>query len=156
MSMQPRAEVHQIREVAVRYVGRSLRSADVLRTPADAAALARRIVRDDAREHFLAIYLDGRHRPVAYQVVSIGTATASLVHPREVFQPAVLVGACALILGHNHPSGDPAPSAEDRSITRRLAEAGNLLGIPVLDHLVWTRSGAFTSLRELDSSLFSA
>jgi hypothetical protein len=60
-----------------------------------------------AREHFVAIYLDGRQRPVADCVVSIGTATASLVHPREVFQPAIAVGACALLIGHNHPSGDP-------------------------------------------------
>ena len=92
--------------------------------------------------------LDGRHRAIAHSIVSIGTATATLVHPREVFQPAVLLGAVAVLLLHNHPSGDPSPSTEDRDITRRLAEAGRLLGITVLDHVVWTRESGFHSLRE--------
>ncbi len=104
----------------------------------------------------MALYLDGRHRPIADRIVSIGTATASLVHPREVFQPAVALGACGLIVAHNHPSQDPTPSAEDRDVTRRLAEAGQLLGIPLLDHVVWTRNGAFVSLRELDETLLTA
>src|SRR5574338_15618 len=111
-------------------------------------------IREDAREHFVALYLDGRHRPIAHQVVSVGTASASLVHPREVFQPAVLIGACALLVAHNHPSGDPTPSAEDREITRRLVDAGALLGIPLLDSLVWTRAGAHLSLREASADLF--
>ena len=102
----------------------------------------------------MALYLDGRHRPIAHQVVSIGTASASLVHPREVFQPAILVGACAVIVAHNHPSGDPTPSAEDREITRRLAQAGALLGVSLLDSVVFTRTGAFVALRELDAALF--
>jgi DNA repair protein RadC len=83
----------------------------------------RQVVTDDAREHFVAIYLDGRHRAIGHQVVSVGTATASLVHPREVFQPAILAGACAVIVGHNHPSGDPSPSPEDRAVTLRLEHA---------------------------------
>jgi DNA repair protein RadC len=112
----------------------------------------RRVVRDDAREHFVALYLDGR--PIAHQVVSIGTASASLVHPREVFQPAILVSACAVIVGHNHPSGDPTPSREDREITQRLAQAGALLGVSLLDSVVFTRKGGFVALRELEVSLF--
>ena len=101
-----------------------------------------------ARERFVAIYLDGRQRPVADCVVSIGTATASLVHPREVFQPAIAVGACALLIGHNHSSGDPTPSREDLDVTKRLADAGRILGITVLDHVVWARGGVFHSIRE--------
>ena len=112
------------------------------------AAYLRRRIHDDAREHFVAIYLDGRHRPVADCVVSIGTATASLVHPREVFQPAIAVGACALLIGHNHPSGDPTPSREDLDVTKRLADAKRILGITVLDHVVWARGGASHSIRE--------
>jgi DNA repair protein RadC len=79
--------------------------------------------------------------------VSRGTLTASLVHPREVFRPAIREAAAALLLVHNHPSGDPAPSREDREITARLVQAGDLLGIPVLDHVV-VAEGGYRSLRE--------
>jgi len=148
-------EIQFIREVAVRYLGRAARIGAAMASPADVARFMRRVVREDAREHLSAIYLDGRHRPIAYQIVSIGTATASLVHPREVFQPAVLVGACAVIVAHNHPSGDPTPSREDLVITRRLAQAGSVLGIALLDHVVWTRDAAHTSIRDLEPATFS-
>lgn len=147
--------IHFIREVAVRYVGRSARIATSIRRPLEVVEFLRRVVRDDAREHFVALYLDGRHRPIAHQVVSIGTASAALVHPREVFQPAILVGACAVIVAHNHPSGDPTPSREDREITQRLAQAGALLGVSLLDSVVFTRKGEFVALRERDASLFT-
>lgn len=125
-----------IREAVVRYRGSRRRVADTIRDPRDAARFVRGVVDDDAREHFVALLLDGRHRPIGYQVVSVGTATASLVHPREVFQAAVSLGACGLIVAHNHPSGDPTPSPEDREVTRRLAQAGRLLGVPLLDSIV--------------------
>jgi DNA repair protein RadC len=137
-----------VRDVAVRYRGRGLKVAAKITSPSEAVALARKVVQDDAREHFLALYLDGRHRPIARSVVSVGTATASLVHPREVFQAAVLVGAVALIVLHNHPSGDPTPSPEDREVTHRLRKAGELLGIRLLDHIVWTKDARFHSFRE--------
>jgi DNA repair protein RadC len=156
MASVERESVHFIREVAVRYVGRAARIASAIRGPAEVVAFMRRVVRDDAREHFVALYLDGRHRPIAHQVVSVGTASASLVHPREVFQPAILVGACATIVGHSHPSGDPSPSREDRDVTRRLAQAGALLGVSLLDSVVWTRNGDYASVRELEPSLFDA
>jgi DNA repair protein RadC len=146
--------VHMIREVAIRYVGARRRVSEKISSPAQAAEYLRRRIRDDAREHFVAIYLDGRHRAIADAIVSIGTATASLVHPREVFQPAIAVGACALLIAHNHPSGDPTPSPEDREVTRRLADAGRLLGITLLDHIVWTRDGGFHSMREVDAAIF--
>lgn len=88
------------------------------------------------REEFLVILLDGKGRTMGYNVVSVGSLTASLVHPREVFKPAMIGNAASLILVHNHPSGDPEPSAEDRALTRRLKDAGDLLGIRVLDHIV--------------------
>ena len=87
-------------------------------------------------------------------MISQGTLTASLVHPREVFRPALRDAAAAVVLVHNHPSGDPTPSREDREITQRLAEAGELLGIPVLDHVVVAERG-YASLRE-DGALGSA
>jgi len=141
-------KIHMIREVAIRYVGSRRRAPAKITSPDQVAEYLRRRIRDDAREHFVAIYLDGRHRPIADSIVSIGTATASLVHPREVFQPAIALGACALLIGHNHPSGDPTPSAEDLEVTKRLAEAGRILGIALLDHVVWARCGAFHSIRE--------
>ena len=146
--------IHFIREVAVRYTGPRRRAPEKVRGPQDAIRLMRRIVRDDAREHFIALFLDGRHHPIALQVVSIGTATASLVHPREVFQPAVLIGACGVIVGHNHPSGDPSPSPEDRAVTRRLVDAGKLIGVPLLDSVVWGHGAAYASLREIAPEMF--
>lgn len=147
--------VHMIREVAIRYIGARRRVAEKIASPTEAARYFRHRIHDDAREHFIALYLDGRHRAIADAIVSIGTATASLVHPREVFQPAIAVGACALLIGHNHPSGDPTPSPEDREVTRRLADAGRLLGISLLDHIVWARDGGFYSMREAHPDLVS-
>lgn len=146
--MSSKEDVHLIREVAIRYVGAQRRIPAKITRPEEVAHYLRRRIRDDAREHFVAIYLDGRHRPIADSIVSIGTATASLVHPREVFQPAIAVGACALLIGHNHPSGDVTPSSEDLVVTKRLAEAGRLLGVTLLDHVVWERRGSFHSIRE--------
>ena len=98
-------------------------------------------------ETFGLLALDARHRLRREVVVSIGCLTASLVHPREVFQEAVVSRAAALVLFHNHPSGDPEPSAEDLALTRRLAQAGTLMGIEVLDHVVLGR-GRYVSLKE--------
>lgn len=151
----PRPQLVRIREVSIRYRGPSLSVNDQLTRPEQAAAFARKITHCDSREHFHVLFLDGRHRPIAYSLLSLGTATASLVHPREVFQPAVLVGAVAVIALHNHPSNDPRPSTEDRELTERLADAGRVLGIELLDHVVWTRTGAWRSLRDDEPQLFS-
>src|SRR5262249_12619258 len=88
------------------------------------------------RERFFVLCVDGRNRLMAELRVSEGTLTAALVHPREVFAPAIRLAAAALVLVHNHPSGDPSPSAEDTALTDRLRRAGELLGIRVLDHVV--------------------
>ena len=144
-----------IREAVVRYRGSRRRIAEAIRTPSDVARFIRGVVGNDAREHFVVLMLDGRHRPIAYQVVSIGTATASLVHPREVFQAAVGMGAVAIIVAHNHPSGDPSPSREDRDVTHRLIRAGEVLGIRLLDSVVVTESG-YVSIREEDPERFTA
>jgi len=144
-----------VREAIVRYRGRKVPTERQISTPQMAVSLARRFVHDEAREHFTALYLDSRHRPIAHSIVSVGTATASLVHPREVFQAAVLTGACALLVLHNHPSGDVSPSSEDRAVTKRLADAGALIGIRLLDSIVWTHGdSSYTSLQELEPSLF--
>lgn len=88
------------------------------------------------REHFMVVGLDAKHAVIGVNTVSIGSVTLSIVHPREVFKPVILMNASAVLLAHNHPSGDPTPSQEDRALTRRLKDAGELLGIAVLDHLV--------------------
>jgi DNA repair protein RadC len=98
-------------------------------------------------ETFGLLALDVRHRVKREAVISVGCLTSSLVHPREVFQEAISCRAAALILFHNHPSGDPEPSAEDVALTRRLASAGSLMGIEVLDHVV-LGAGRIVSLRE--------
>jgi DNA repair protein RadC len=147
-------EVCVVREVIIQYRGRALQAPASLRTPRDAADLARRIVKDHAREHFVVLYLDSRHQLVAHSVVSVGSANASLVHPREVYQSGVLLGAIAVILLHNHPSGVLTPSCEDRDLTKRLVDAGRTLGISVLDHVVFNHQNGFYSLRENCATVF--
>jgi len=99
------------------------------------------------QEAFVAVLVDGKHQLRRYEVVSLGTLTSSLVHPREVFRLAIRHAAAAVVVAHNHPSGDPEPSAEDVAVTRRLIRAGHLLGIPLLDHVV-LGAGRWVSLRE--------
>ena len=82
------------------------------------------------------VYLDTRNRPIAVHEAHVGTCDSSPVHPREVFGPAVALSVTSVVVAHNHPSGDPTPSAEDKVVTERLRQAGELLGIKVLDHLV--------------------
>lgn len=115
-----------------------------LRASADVAALLRPLFAGLDREQFAVVLLDAKHRPIGMNVVSVGSLTASIVHPREVFRPAVALPAAAVILAHNHPSGDPAPSPEDIEITRRLRQAGEILGISVLDHVILGDEGHFS------------
>ena len=123
----------------------------VIQDPKTAALLAQDLVQacDDDKEHFWVVLLNGKHRYLMHTLVSTGTQNASLVHAREVFGPAVREGAIAVLLVHNHPSGDPAPSQEDLQLTRRLGECGKFLGIEVLDHLiVGNGTGRWLSLKE--------
>jgi len=96
------------------------------------------------REHFYSLHLNSKNRLIREVLVSIGSLSTSIVHPREVFAPAVRDSAAALIFFHNHPSGDPAPSREDNDCTRRLVQAGHILGIRVLDHIVFGRNGYYS------------
>src|SRR5690606_20356982 len=102
-------------------------------------------LRDLPQEEFHAVLLNTRHRVLREVLVTRGILDASLIHPREVFRPAVAEGAAGVILVHNHPSGDPTPSPEDRAVTRQLARAGRAVGIPVIDHVVVGR-GRWASL----------
>ena len=105
-------------------------------SPEDAYALVAPLLAGRDREHCLLVNLDTKHRLLGVATVSIGTVDHTFMGPREIFREALLAGASAVFLAHNHPSGDPTPSADDRQVTRRLASAGTTLGIDVLDHLV--------------------
>jgi len=96
---------------------------------------------------FVVMVLSAKHIVNAINTVSLGILDASIVHPREVFKPAILSNASSVIVGHNHPSGDPEPSPEDVAVTRRLVDAGKILGIDVLDHIVIGDEGRFVSLK---------
>lgn len=88
------------------------------------------------REAFVVLLLDVKHRIIAEEVVSVGILDGSLIHPREVFKAAIVAGAAGILIAHNHPSGDVQPSGQDHEVTRRLRDAGKLLGIPVVDHVI--------------------
>ena len=126
--------------------GRSRKTMQV-QNPADAYRFLAGEARNLDREHFWRMDLDGRNQVLGYEVVSVGTLTASLVHPREVFKGAILANAGGIILAHNHPSGEARPSSEDREVTRRLTQVGKLIGIPVLDHITLA-DRKFFSFRE--------
>ena len=93
-------------------------------------------LQEETKEYFICLHLDGKNRLVVVDVCSVGSLNQSIVHPREIFKTALLSSAAAIILLHNHPTGDPTPSSEDLEVTRRLQEAGTLLGIKVLDHII--------------------
>lgn len=149
---QPRTRLIPIIELRQQRVGSIRYQTWQVNDPAAAASLCREIVSeqiaDAAEEHFVAIALNAKNRPVVFYTVSVGTLTASLVHPREVFRVAIMYNAYSIIVAHNHPSGDPTPSREDREITRRLKQAGEILGIQLYDHLVIGADGTYVSLRE--------
>lgn len=115
--------------------------------PEDAARYAIPRLRHEQREHFVAMLLDRRNHILAMRDVSIGNQSASVVHPREVFRLAIQHSAASLIVLHNHPSGDPTPSQEDVAVTQRLVDAGKIMDIPVLDHIV-LGGDKFISLKE--------
>ena len=108
----------------------------IFTSAADVDRVMRGISADSDREIFSVVLLSAKHRIIGVNVVSMGSLTATLVHPREVFKPAILANAAALILCHNHPSGDPTPSQEDLEITRRLRSGAEILGIRLLDHVI--------------------
>lgn len=101
---------------------------------------------DRTQEHFLCISLNGAHEVLAVRVVSIGLVNRTLVHPREVFADALKDRAAAVIVAHNHPSGSVQPSGEDKAVTRSLLQAGEILGVRVLDHLIFSARGHFSFL----------
>lgn len=101
-------------------------------------------IKENKKENFVVLYLDARNKLIYKETVSIGSLNANLVHPREVFEPAVRHLAAQIVLAHNHPSGDPEPSEDDLVITKRLMEAGKIMGIEINDHIIVTKNGFFS------------
>lgn len=128
----PRYRVTLVRD------GRATMPAVPLLTSVGAADVLRPLFADVDREQFLVCGLDAKHCIIGVNVVSMGSLTMSIVHPREVFKPLILMNAAAWLCAHNHPSGDPTPSQEDRQLTTRLRQGADLLGISLLDHLILT------------------
>ena len=146
-------ETMPLRELTVRYAvktddeGRPVMIGRVLMTPRESAAVLVPLLQHESSEVFAVLFLSTRHHVLAYHEVGRGTLDTVLVTPREVFKAALLANAAAVILCHSHPSGDPTPSQDDLALTRRLAAAGTLLGIDVLDHIIVADEG-YVSLRE--------
>lgn len=126
----PLVRMSMIKEKEVPY------AREVFNKPEKVAELAKDILHGADREYLLVLSIDSKCRPVAVEIVSIGTVNATLAEPREIFKHAILAGAAGIILAHNHISGDCAPSEEDTALTERIAKAGRLLGIPVEDHVI--------------------
>jgi DNA repair protein RadC len=121
----------------------------VVSTPEDVVRLCATQMRGLDREHFWSLVLSTKNKLLRMVEVSVGSLNASIVHPRELFKEAVRVSAASIVVVHNHPSGDPTPSGADLQLTRRLAKAGEVLGIELLDHVVIGDGGAHASLREM-------
>ncbi|MDQ0188317.1 DNA repair protein RadC [Alicyclobacillus cycloheptanicus] len=133
-------------ELGRRIVQKPVVQKPQIRSADDAAEYFMDRLRHLKKEHFVTLHLDTKHCIIGEEVASVGSLDASIVHPREIFKAAVKRSASAILCLHNHPSGDPTPSAEDIAVTRRLCEAGRLIGIDVLDHIV-IGDGQFVSLK---------
>lgn len=137
-----------VREILVNYKPSPV-PRTMLTGPHQVAEAFRSLQVDNSREQLMVFYLDGATSVIAYSIASIGTATASIAHPREVFQGAIHVGAVSLIIAHNHPSGGLTPSKEDIALTKRLVNAGSLIAIRLLDHVIVTEFTHY-SMKESD------
>jgi DNA repair protein RadC len=140
------AAVELGRRVALREV---MQTNEIINNADKVAPLARLIVGNDEREHFMVFSLDTQNRLKHVEVVAIGSLNSCIVHPREVYYAPMSYRAASVILAHNHPSGDTEPSGQDIQLTRRLIKAGDILGIELLDHVIIGKDETYTSIRDL-------
>lgn len=116
--------------------------------PRDAIKVAESLIMDQHKEHFIGLYLNARNHLKKSELISLGTINASLVHPRETFRPALISRAVSIIVLHTHPSGDSSPSESDIELTERLKKVGEILGIDLIDHIIFTSKGEYYSFRD--------
>ncbi|MGF9796874.1 JAB domain-containing protein [Brevibacillus agri] len=134
--------IQMVKEASLLYPTRRVRMAS------DVVELFREFLQETDREQFFLLCLNTKNEPTAIHAVSIGSLDSSIAHPREVFKAAILANSASVIVAHNHPSGDPTPSNPDIEVTKKLQEAGELLGITLLDHIIVGSEGAYYSLKE--------
>ncbi len=139
----PKYKVMLVRDDSIETDTKFINSSD------DANKIIQSYLNGVDREHFVVILLNRKNGIIGINTVSVGDLSSSIVHPREVFKPAIVAGAASIIVAHNHPSGDPAPSSDDINVTKRLKEAGDILGIGVLDHII-IGDGCYVSLKAKD------
>ncbi|WP_284637885.1 RadC family protein [Paenibacillus silviterrae] len=135
-------------ELGRRMARTTLEETVTIRSPQDVAKLLMEELRYLNKEHFVCLFLNTKNHVIGQETLSMGSLNASIVHPREVFRAAIKRSSASIVCAHNHPSGDPTPSQEDIQLTRRLVEAGEVIGIDVLDHIV-IGDHKFVSLKEL-------
>ena len=141
MRYVPVYKVQLVREKSVKAYTNSLNS------PTEAVDIIRDFIGNIDREIFLVVLVNTKNKLIGINTVSVGSLNASIVHPREVLKPAILANAAGIIIGHNHPSGDPTPSREDLDVTKRLGEACEIIGIKLLDHII-VGDGQYISFKE--------
>lgn len=142
---------HYVYEFRTRRIRRSMAMdapSQNISHPESVAQIVRHVTKGDARESFLVFFIDSKNNLLGYEVIAVGSLVGVEIHPRELFRPAIVAPAAAIIVAHNHPSGDSTPSQEDLFLTERIQKAGELLGIPLMDHVVVTDDD-FTSIHSL-------
>lgn len=141
------AQIQAMVELGKRLAASTGHSRPTIRCPQDAVELLMPELRDEPQEHFKGLFLNNKNEVLKIRTISIGSLDASIITPRELFREAISCNSAGVIIAHNHPSGDPAPSKEDIDVSKRLQEAGRMIGIEVLDHLV-IGDGRWVSLKE--------
>lgn len=143
-------KIYAVREMARRIMAQEAQEPEQIHGPQDVADFLQGRLGYETREHFMVVVLDAKNHILAVSDVSIGSLSASVVHPREVFREALKYPVASIILVHNHPSGSPSPSREDVAVTQRLVKAGKILDVPVLDHIIIGGAGShkWMSLKE--------
>ena len=146
---KPAPGVIRARQLEVRYMaGVEVPDAAPLRTPLQVAAVLGPIMEGRPQEVMIVLHLDARHRLIGWEESAKGALNVVHVSPRDVYRSALTVGAAAIIVSHNHPSGDPSPSPDDMELTRRLRAAADLIGVPMLDHIVMGDAGFYSFAEE--------
>lgn len=141
-------ETIEIVELRIKVVKKLRNQYGEITSPDAAAKLCQRLIGDRDREHMMVTALDTKNQPTRVEITSIGTLNEAVAHPREMFKMAVFSNAAAILLAHNHPSGQVQPSLEDREVTKRMVAAGRLLGIELLDHIIVGPTGSYFSFRQ--------